>query len=563
MTVRSKILLFAGVAVGLVGLVGMTLFLLASRSQRSMENTLAIHEQEELYGRLSSDAQGYVHALLHAYETGKDTRPVLQAREVRSEEDFGNLRARIQQQAWRDRRGDLVLVEQLRQAHLLWLRFTEHQVREAVPGQQALLLHGALDGFNSRVAPLLQVAWDLERGYLRAQTQRHFQTAPARPGDGGGHSPADPGRGAGGGVHPAAVARALAAGLDARGGAHRPGDFAHVLPVRSQDEHGLVAQAFNRMSAELRETVREKERLAKAEAEASEREMRRYNTLLEQTVHQRTAELEQANVRLTESLEQLRSTQAQLLFADRLATIGQLAAGVGHEINNPLAFILANLGFAQRVLDESRFTPSRQEGEEMAEALAEAREGAERVRVIVQDLKMLARPDEEETGPVDLTLVLRSAVKLAAHELRQRARVVELLDGVPPVRGNSARLCQVFLNLLINAGHAIPRGEVERHRISLEARVEDSEHVVVEVSDTGCGIPPEHLERIFEPFFTTKPAGVGSGLGLPVCQRIITAHRGSISVTSEVGQGTTFQVRLPLHTPQREVPRAQGSELSE
>ena len=563
MTVRSKILLFAGVAVGLVGLVGMTLFLLASRSQRSMENTLAIHEQEELYGRLSSDAQGYVHALLHAYETGKDTRPVLQAREVRSEEDFGNLRARIQQQAWRDRRGDLVLVEQLRQAHLLWLRFTEHQVREAVPGQQALLLHGALDGFNSRVAPLLQVAWDLERGYLRAQTQRHFQTLQR--------------------------ARVMAVGIplltlgvvlgvaftlllslerslrDLMRGAELigQGDFAHVLPVRSQDEHGLVAQAFNRMSAELRETVREKERLAKAEAEASEREMRRYNTLLEQTVHQRTAELEQANVRLTESLEQLRSTQAQLLFADRLATIGQLAAGVGHEINNPLAFILANLGFAQRVLDESRFTPSRQEGEEMAEALAEAREGAERVRVIVQDLKMLARPDEEETGPVDLTLVLRSAVKLAAHELRQRARVVELLDGVPPVRGNSARLCQVFLNLLINAGHAIPRGEVERHRISLEARVEDSEHVVVEVSDTGCGIPPEHLERIFEPFFTTKPAGVGSGLGLPVCQRIITAHRGSISVTSEVGQGTTFQVRLPLHTPQREVPRAQGSELSE
>jgi signal transduction histidine kinase len=563
MTVRSKILLFAGVAVGLVGLVGMTLFILASRGQRSMQNTLAIHEQGELYGRLSSDSQRYVHALLHAYETGKDTRPVLQAREVRSEEDFGHLRARIQQQPWRDRRGDLLLVEQLQQAHLLWLRFTEHQVREAVPGQQALLLHGALDGFNSRVAPLLQVAWDLERDYLRAQTQRDLQTLQR--------------------------ARVVAVGIplltlgavlgvaftlllslerslrDLMRGAELigQGDFAHVLPVRSQDEHGLVAQAFNRMSAELRETLREKERLAKAEAEASEREMRRYNTLLEQTVHQRTAELEQANVRLSESLEQLRSTQAQLLFADRLATIGQLAAGVGHEINNPLAFILANLGFAQRVLDESRFTPSKQEGEEMAEALAEAREGAERVRVIVQDLKMLARPDEEESGPVDLALVLRSAVKLAAHELRQRARVVEVLDGVPPVRGNSARLCQVFLNLLINAGHAIPRGEVERHRISLAARVEDSEHVVVEVSDTGCGIPPEHLERIFEPFFTTKPAGVGSGLGLPVCQRIITAHRGSISVTSEVGQGTTFQVRLPLHTPLREVPRAQGPELSE
>jgi signal transduction histidine kinase len=556
MTVRFKILLFAGVAVGLVGLVGMTLFILASRGQRSMENTLAIHEQGELYSRLSSDSQKYVHALLHAYETGKDTRPVLQAREVRSEEDFGRLRARIQQQPWRDRRGDGLLVEQLQQAYLLWLRVTEHRVREAVPGRQALLLHEALDDFNTRAAPLLQVAWELERDSLRVQTQRDFQTLQRA-------------RWIAVGIPLLTLGAVLVLAFTLLLSLERSlgdlmrgveligqGDFAHVLPVRSQDEHGLVVQAFNRMSAELRETVREKERLAKAEAEASEREMRRYNALLEETVHQRTAELELANARLTESLEQLRSTQAQLLFADRLATIGQLAAGVGHEINNPLAFILGNLGFAQRVLDETRFAPSTKECEEMAEALAEAREGAERVRIIVQDLKMLARPDEEESGPVDLSLVLRSAVKLAAHELRHRAQVVELLDGVPPVRGNGARLCQVFLNLLINAGHAIPRGEAERHRISLAARVEDSEHVIVEVSDTGCGIPPEHLERIFEPFFTTKPAGVGSGLGLPVCQRIITAHHGSISVTSEVGQGTTFRVRLPLHAPRREAPRA-------
>jgi signal transduction histidine kinase len=562
MTVRLKILLFASVAVGLVGVVGMSLFILARRSQGSMENTLAIHEQEALYSRLSGDSQKYMHALLHAYETGQDTRPVLQAREVRSEEAFGLLRARIQRQPWRDRRGDLVLVEQFQQSYLLWLRLAEHRVREAVPGQQALLLHAALDDFNTRVEPLLQVAWNLERDYLRSQTQKDFLTFQrARV-----VAVAIPLLTLGAVVVLAftlvlSIERSL---RDLTRGARLigQGDFAHELPVRSRDEHGLVAQAFNRMSAELRETVREKERLAKAEAEASEREMRRYNALLEEKVHQRTAELEQANVRLTESLEQLRSTQAQLLFSDRLATIGQLAAGVGHEINNPLAFILANLGFAQRVLDESRFAPSKQECEEMAEALAEAREGSERVRVIVQDLKMLARPDEEESGPVDLTLVLRSAVKLAAHELRQRARVVEVLDGVPPVRGNSARLCQVFLNLLINAGHAIPGGEVERHRISLTARVEGSEHVLVEVSDTGCGIAPEHLERIFEPFFTTKPAGVGSGLGLSVCHRIITAHRGSISVTSEVGQGTTFRVKLPLHAPLRQVPEAEARERS-
>ncbi|HYO67659.1 MAG TPA: ATP-binding protein [Archangium sp.] len=295
----------------------------------------------------------------------------------------------------------------------------------------------------------------------------------------------------------------------------------------------------------MRETLREKERRARAAAEASEREMRRYNALLEDTVHQRTAELEKANTQLTASLAQLQSTQAQLLFADRLATIGQLAAGVGHEINNPLAFILSNLNYVQQMLNETRFAPSLPQCEEMAEVLAEAREGAERVRVIVRDLKMLARPDEAESGPVDLTLVLRSAAKLAAHEVRQRAQLVEHLDGVPSVQGSSARLCQVFLNLLINAAHAITPGQVERNRISLTAHEVDSGHVVVEVSDTGCGITPENLARIFEPFFTTKPAGVGSGLGLPVCQRIVTAHGGSISVTSEVGRGTTFRVTLP------------------
>jgi C4-dicarboxylate-specific signal transduction histidine kinase len=544
MTVRFRVLLFAGVAVALVALVGLSLFLLAKRGRLSMENMLAIHQQVLIYGRLSDDAQKYVHDLLHAYESGQDTRPVLQRREKRAEEGFQHLEARIHQQTWRDRRGDLLLVEQLHQTYRNWLRFTEHRVREAVPGRQALLLHDALDDYNKDVAPLLQVAWELENDYLETQVLEDVRSIRVA-------------QRVAAGFPLVALVVMLALALTLLLSLHRSlkdlheaagrigqGDFAHVLPVRAQDEHGEVARAFNRMTAELRDTLREKERLAKAEAEASEREMRRYNALLEDTVHQRTAELEQANTQLTQSLEQLQSTQAQLLFADRLATLGQLAAGVGHEINNPLAFILSNLNYAQQVLSETGYTPSRPQGEEMAEALAEAREGAERVRVIVQDLKMLARPDEEQSGPVDLALVLRSAAKLAAHEVRHRAQLVESVDGVPPVLGSSARLCQVFLNLLINAAHAIEPGQVERHRISLTARTVDSGHVVVEVSDTGCGIAPEHLERIFEPFFTTKPAGVGSGLGLSVCQRIITAHGGSISVTSEPGRGTTFRITL-------------------
>jgi signal transduction histidine kinase len=150
-------------------------------------------------------------------------------------------------------------------------------------------------------------------------------------------------------------------------------------------------------------------------------------------------------------------------------------------------------------------------------------------------------------GPVDLVAVVRSAAKMAAHEIRDRARLVLQVEDMPLVLGNSARLCQVFLNLLINAAHAISPGQVERNEIKLVARVDEAHRVIVEVHDTGCGIPPEKLGRIFEPFFTTKPVGEGTGLGLSVCQSIVSSHGGDISVESEPGQGTTFRVSLPVH----------------
>ncbi|MBZ4422517.1 histidine kinase [Myxococcus sp. RHST-1-4] len=306
-----------------------------------------------------------------------------------------------------------------------------------------------------------------------------------------------------------------------------------------------MARAFNRMARELRDTVAEKQRLARAEAEASERETRRYNAMLESTVRERTAELELANTRLSESLRQLQATQAQFLFADRLASVGQLAAGVGHEINNPLAFIISNLEFVREEL-------LRQEGvesslrSEMEMALTEAREGAERVRVIVGELGNLARPDSMESGPVDLGAVARGAEKMAMHLIRPRARLVMEMDEAPPVYGNGARLCQVLLNLLLNAAHAIEPGQVERNTIRVSARAEGVGTVLVEVSDTGCGIPPENLGRIFNPFFTTRPVGKGTGLGLAVCQGIVASHGGEISVDSVLGQGSTFRVRLPV-----------------
>jgi signal transduction histidine kinase len=323
------------------------------------------------------------------------------------------------------------------------------------------------------------------------------------------------------------------------------GDFDIRTSVAGHDELGTLARAFDRMAGELRTTVDEKQRLIRAEAEASERAARRYHSVLEGMVLARTADLAEANVQLQDSLRQLQETQEQLLFADRLASVGRLAAGVAHEINNPLSFILSNLRFAQGELKDLRGAPSEEARQELLAALGEAHEGAERVRLIAQDLKTLSRPDDVALCAVDLAAVVRGAAKMAHHEVRDRARLVQECDGVPPVRANAARLGQVFLNLFLNAAHAIEPGRVRENEIRVVARVSAPGRVTVEVRDTGSGIPVEHLGRIFEPFFTTKPVGMGTGLGLSVCRRIITALDGDIRVESERGRGTTFFITLP------------------
>ncbi|HEX8435582.1 sensor histidine kinase [Archangium sp.] len=324
------------------------------------------------------------------------------------------------------------------------------------------------------------------------------------------------------------------------------GDFDIRTAMAGHDELGTLARAFDRMAGELRTLLDERQRLVRAEAEASEREARRHQALLEGMVLARTAELGDANTRLQESLRQLQEAQEQLLFADRLASVGRLAAGVAHEINNPLAYILGNLRFAQGELRGLMGAPSEEDRQELLSALGEAHEGAERVRFIVQDLKMLSRPDDMALDAVSLDTVVRSAAKMAHHEVRDRARLVHECDGVPAVRANAARLGQVFLNLFINAAHAIDPGRVGENEIRVVARIAAPGQVLVEVRDTGSGISAEHLGRIFDPFFTTKPVGVGTGLGLSVCHRIITALGGEIRVESEEGRGTAFFITLPV-----------------
>ncbi len=239
-----------------------------------------------------------------------------------------------------------------------------------------------------------------------------------------------------------------------------------------------------------------------------------------------------------------KQTEAQLIVSDRMASVGTLAAGVAHEINNPLASVTANLALASEELETLARQYPVPAG--LRDELRDARDGAERVRIIVRDLKIFSRGDEEKRGPVDLEQVLESTLRMAWNELRHRARVTRAYGHVLPVMANESRLGQVLLNLIINAAQAIPEGDYARNEVSVETRMDGGDRVVIVVTDTGSGIAPEIQRRLFTPFVTTKPVGVGTGLGLSICHRLVTAMGGTIDFTSELGKGTSFRVSLPV-----------------
>ncbi len=239
---------------------------------------------------------------------------------------------------------------------------------------------------------------------------------------------------------------------------------------------------------------------------------------------------------------QRKQMEVQLAQADRLASVGVLAAGVAHEINNPLVYILNNISFALGELPA-------QYGE-LRDALREARSGAERVRDIVKDLKTFARSDER-MGPMDVRHVLDASIKVAQNEIKFRARLLRQYDDESPVVVANARLGQVFLNLLMNGAHSIREGEPDKNTITVRVFRSD-ERIAVSVADTGSGIAAEKLKRIFDPFFTTKPIGMGTGLGLSICRNIATALGGEIEVESAVGVGSKFTVWLPAAPAQQQ-----------
>jgi signal transduction histidine kinase len=248
-------------------------------------------------------------------------------------------------------------------------------------------------------------------------------------------------------------------------------------------------------------------------------------------------------------VEQLeaRYLHARMSQVDRMITIGTLAAGVAHEINNPLSFVGGNVQFALQLLEQQPEAVPDSVHEEVVAALHDALEGSRRVRDVVRDLHRLAsgsNGDDFTVEPVSVAKALETSLNIARNHIEHRARLVADIDQMPPVMANESKLGQVFLNLLINAAQSIPRGNVAHNEVRVRATAADG-MVSVSIADTGEGIDAEHLDHIFEPFFSTKPSEEGTGLGLAISQNIIATLGGEITVETTIGEGTTFCVRLP------------------
>ena len=496
MTIRGKVLLLLVVALGLVGGLGSALYTGAQRGRQLRDWGLGSQEQRYLYSQLRGDALVFLGDLQRVHGSGALSEAVLNGYRRRMEGQLSRLQAlALEDAAWEDPRHaqEMEHLDRLSKALRLWAERAEERVRQLPSGIGSDGAHPqvSIQEFNRDVEPVLIAALELEQVDLEDLTQmseRGLRTgkllAIAAP--------------------MAALSVLLGLALTILVPMNRRlqellvaatrighGDFQTALPEKGRDELGTVAKAFNQMAQELR------------------------------------------------------ASQSRLMHSDRLASLGRTVASVGHEINNPLVYVISNLAYVHGELSHAHAQLPEKERHALLEALDEAREGAERVRFIAQDLKTLARADDESSGPVSVAAVVRNVARMASHELNGRARLVEDCAGVPPVRSNATRLGQVFLNLIVNGAQAIAPGHPERNEIRITARLASQGRVTVDVSDTGCGIPPENLERIFDPFFTTKPVGEGTGLGLAVCLSIVRSLGGTITVDSTLGKGTTFHVTLP------------------
>ncbi len=247
----------------------------------------------------------------------------------------------------------------------------------------------------------------------------------------------------------------------------------------------------------------------------------------------------------SQDVTERRQMEDQLQLTGKLASLGTLASGVAHEINNPLAYVASNLELLDRQLVDLEGKLDGGSTKPLQDAVAAARHGAARMRDIVRGLKTFSRIDQDGKTAVDLARVADLAIEVASHQIGQRARLVRDYAKAPRVPGNESRLSQVFMNLLVNAAQAIAPGAAADNEIRVRIFTDEAGRARVEVSDTGSGIEPEHLGRIFDPFYTTNPTGEGTGLGLSICHGIVKELGGDIEVTSTSRKGTTFALSLP------------------
>lgn len=339
------------------------------------------------------------------------------------------------------------------------------------------------------------------------------------------------------------------------------GKFNISIPVKGKDEIAVVGEAFNTMAKNLTQTSKQRDNF--------EAEILELNRSLEARVQQRTEELQKKHGLLIKAFKSVKETQAKLVQSEKMAGLGTMAAGVAHEINNPVGFVKSNLGslqaysknltdYVQR-LDEllkehddmqslqDALQSAREEfdieytAEDIDPLIVESLDGVNRVEAIVSGLRSFAREDDEQLAPADINDALKSTLKVAANQLKYKCTVQEDYADLPALTCNIGRLNQVFMNLLVNAGQAID----EDGEIFIGTRFINNE-VIVSIRDTGCGMSPEVQKQLFNPFFTTKDVGSGTGLGLSISHGIIEEHGGRIQVQSVEGKGSRFIVRLPV-----------------
>ena len=296
----------------------------------------------------------------------------------------------------------------------------------------------------------------------------------------------------------------------------------------------------------------------------------------EQLLEDKSRELYELNINLEKSLVELQQAQSQLVQSEKMASVGQLAAGIAHEINNPVGFIASNLGSLKEYFEDIVSLLQRQTAfhetllpdtagltevvalkkeidlefilDDVDSLIKESIDGTQRVRKIVSDLSEFSHVNSPDLNEQNINELLDKTLNIAANELKYCAEVVKEYQPLPAVVCNGGKLGQVFLNLLINAAHAMP----EKGTIYVRT-MKEGDYVQIQIEDTGCGISEKNRVKIFDPFFTTKDVGKGTGLGLHIVNDVMNRHGGSIRVDSIVGEGTTFSLRLPVAGPPKDV----------